>query len=196
MSDPDSLKPLLAALRDLLSWLEHARVPGLVIGGVAVSILGRPRVTRDIDAVVLLDQSRWDRFLDLGAQYGFVARRADAIEFARRARVLLVRHEPSSIDTDISFGALLFEEESIKRAVSVEVAGLSIPLPTPEDLIIMKAVAHRQRDLIDIESICDAHPKLDLKRVRHWVREFSTVLEMPEILDDLEKILARYSKHL
>ena len=67
-------------------------------------------------------------------------------------------------------------------------------MPAPEDLIIMKAVAHRQRDLIDIEAILDAHPKLNLKRIRKWVKEFSSVLEMPEILKDIEKMLKRKKK--
>jgi hypothetical protein len=35
----------------------------------------------------------------------------------------------------------------------------------------------------------DAHPKLNWRKIRRWVKEFSTVLEMPNILNDLEKIL-------
>jgi hypothetical protein len=104
---------------------------------------------------------------------------------------LLVSHKSTGIDVDISLAALPFEKESIARAKWMDVGGLSLPLPTPEDLIIMKAVAHRPRDLADIESVLDAHPKLDLRRVRRWVREFSTALEMPDILKDLEAILGR-----
>ncbi|MBI5044130.1 MAG: hypothetical protein HZC10_09965 [Nitrospirae bacterium] len=48
--------------------------------------------------------------------------------------------------------------------------------------------------MIDIEAIRDAHPKLNLRRIRKWVKEFSAVLEMPEILKDLEKILKRQKK--
>ena len=44
------LVPLLAALRDWGAWLESERVEGIVIGGVAVSLLTRPRFTRDVDA--------------------------------------------------------------------------------------------------------------------------------------------------
>lgn len=68
MSKTESLAPLLAALRDLVAWLQAERVPGVVIGGVAASLLGRPRVTRDVDAVVLLDDARWEGFLAAGAQ--------------------------------------------------------------------------------------------------------------------------------
>lgn len=191
----ESLAPLLAALRDLVAWLQAEYVPGVVIGGVAASLLGRPRVTRDVDAVVLLDEGRWSKFLATGARFGFTPRLSDTLAFAQKARVLLVRHEPSGIDVDVAFGALPFEEEAIARAIWIDLGGdVRLPLPAPEDLIIMKAVAHRPRDLADIESVLDVHPKLDLRRVRRWVREFSAALEMPDILNDLETILTQRRK--
>jgi len=190
----EALAPLLAALRDLVAWLQATHVPGAIIGGVAASLLGRPRATRDIDAVVLLDEKGWRPFLGTGTQLGFVPRLSDPLGFAHTARVLLVRHESSGIDIDIAFGALPFEEEAITRAVWRDIGGIRLPLPVPEDLIIMKAVAHRPRDMADIESILDAHLKLDRRRVRRWVREFSTALDTPEILQDLNALLARRRK--
>lgn len=188
MSSSDPLAPLLATLSDLTRWLDTAAAPAAVIGGVAASFLGRPRATRDVDALVMLDQNQWARFLEAGEGFGFHSRIADALVFAATARVLLVRHEPSGIDADITFGALTFEQEVVKRATRVEISGISVPLATPEDLIVMKAVAHRPRDIGDIESILDVHPKLDRERIRRWVREFSTVLQSPQLLDDLEGI--------
>jgi len=35
------------------------------------------------------------------------------------------------------------------------------------------------------------NPDLDLARIRHLLREFSSVLEMPEIYDDFDKLLRR-----
>ncbi len=191
MSNIDPLAPLLAALGDLVTWLQAAQVPGVIIGGVAASLLGRPRVTRDIDALVLLDEADWARFLATGEQFGFEPRRPDALDFAQQARVLLVQHARSGIDVDIVFGALPFEEEAVANAVWVDVVGIRLPLATPEDLIIMKAVAHRPRDLGDIEAVLDAHPRLDRQRVRRWVREFSMALGMPDVLSDLEKVLKK-----
>lgn len=194
MSETEPLVPLLAVLRDLVTWLQARHVPGVVIGGVAASLMGRPRVTRDVDAMVLLDEEVWGEFLAAGARFGFVPRRSDTLIFAEETRVLLVHHEPSGVDVDVLFGALSFEKEAVTRAVWVEVGDVRLPLPIPEDLVIMKTVAHRPRDLADIESILDAHPRLNLRRVRRWVQEFSTALEMPEILDGLETILSQRRK--
>ena len=194
MSETGFIFPLLEALRDLVKWLQTERVRGVVIGGVAASLRGRPRVTRDVDAMVVLDREAWEKFLAAGARFGFVPRRSDALAFANETRVLLIHHKTSGIDVDISFVSLAFEEEVIDRSVWIDIGDVHLPLPTSEDLIILKAVAHRPRDLADIESVLDVHPKLNLRRVRRWVREFSTALEMPEILDDLETILARRRK--
>lgn len=46
-SEPEFLASLQTALGDLLSWWEAERVDALVIGGVAATLLGRPRLTRD-----------------------------------------------------------------------------------------------------------------------------------------------------
>ena len=194
MSKKELLSPLLEALRDLVRWLESEHVPGVVVGGVAASILGRPRMTRDIDALVLLEEEYWDKFLVDGAKFGFTPRLTDCLNFAKKSRVLLIRHKPSGIDVDITFGALAFEKDAIARAVWFDMEKIRLPLPTPDDLIVMKAIAHRPRDLADIESILDAHPKLNLRRVRRWVKEFSRAIEMPEIINDLETILERKRK--
>jgi hypothetical protein len=181
-------------LRALLDWWQACGVKGVIIGGVAASLLGRPRVTRDVDALVLLGEERWHDFLARGALLGFGPRLVDAVAFAQRSRVLLLCHQPSGIDVDLSFGSIPFEEELLERAVSVDVAGFTLPLPTPEDLIILKAVAHRPRDLVDIESVLDANPRLNRRRIRRWVREFTTALDMPELTEDLERLLSQRRK--
>ena len=191
MPETMELAPLLTALRDLVAWLKAGKVPGVVIGGLAASILGRPRLTRDVDVLVLLDEGLWAEFLAGGLRYDFSPRHDNTLAFAQETRVLLMRHRESGIDVDIVFGSLPFEKEAVARAIWVELGDVEVPLPLHEDLIIMKAVAHRPQDLADIEAILAAHPKLNLRRVRRWVREFAAALSMPEILNDLEALLSR-----
>ena len=183
--------PFENVLLNLLAWFQKCSVPGIIIGGVALSLLGRPRVTKDIDALLFLDASNWDSFLKMGSKFGFAPRIKDVLDFAQKKRVLLMKHLPSDVPIDISFGALPFEEESVQRALKLKVKSFSLPFLTPEDFIIMKAVAHRTRDLADIETVLDAYPKLDFKRIRKWVKEFAEALEMPEIYDDLNKLIKK-----
>ena len=191
MREADPLAPLLAAIRDLMAWLQARQVRGVIIGGVAASLLGRPRLTNDVDVLVMLDRTEWAGFLAGAAAFHFTARVEDPMGFAHRTRVLPVHHRPSAIDVDVVLGALPFEEEALARARTVSAGGVSFPVPTAEDLVVMKMVAHRPQDLIDVESVLDASHRLDFRRVRRWLREFSAAMEMPELVDDLEATLAR-----
>ncbi len=171
-----------------MRWFSAAGLRGAIIGGVAASLLGKPRLTKDID-VVIMDADPED-LLDSAADFGFVPRIPDAMEFARTTRMLLLRYTEGNIDVDLSLGALPFENEVIERSSLIDVgAGLRIRIASPEDIVVMKAVAGRGRDVMDIENILGANPNLDIERVRRWVREFASVLDMPEIHDDLEKLL-------
>lgn len=189
--EPDPLAPLLAALRDAMAWLQAHHVRGLVIGGVAASLLGRPRLTRDVDVLVILDQARWPVLLESAAAFRFVPRPDDPVAFARQTHVLPLRHQPSAIDVDVILGSLPFEHEALRRAQTISVGGVSFPVATPEDLVVMKMVAHRPQDLVDIDAVLDAQPGIDLRRVRRIVREFAEAMESPTLLEDLEAILAR-----
>ena len=181
----------VAPLPDLMQWWRSQKTRGVIIGGLAVALLGRPRVTRDVDALILLPKKQWSTFLDAGSGFGFVPRLPGTLAFAHRARVMLVRHKSTGIDVDISLGELPFEEETVARRKNVRVGGTTVPVPTPEDLIIMKAIAHRERDAFDIDGLLAAHPKLNFTRIRRWVRTFAAALDEPGIFDDLERQITR-----
>lgn len=62
--------------------------------------LGRPRVTRDIDAVFWIEDDEVARLMEAGAEFGYLPRLPDALEFALVNRVLLMRHQASAIEAD------------------------------------------------------------------------------------------------
>ncbi len=181
----------LAAIRDMLRWFKSAKISGVVIGGVAISMQAQPRYTRDLDALVVADQSRWPAFVASAAKFGFSGRIPHILDFARTSRMLLVQHDASGIPLDISLGALDFEVEVIRRAVFFKLGRLQVPVAGPEDLIIMKAVAGRPQDLADIDNILAAHPRLDVARIRQMLGEFAAILERPEIVESFESLWAR-----
>ena len=181
----------LRVLEDLTGWLDGAGVPAMVVGGVAASILGRPRATRDIDSLVILSEDRWSAVLTQALDHGIVARIEQPLDFARRTRVLLLRHTDSGIDIDVILGRLPYEEEAIGRGEFHDLAGVRVKLPQVEDLMIMKAIAQRPQDLRDIEGLLDAHPDADVDRVRRWVREFAAAMTMPGVLQAFEQLLAQ-----
>jgi predicted nucleotidyltransferase len=186
---PESIGSLLAPLQALQYLLSQFHDQGVIIGGVAVSLLGTPRYTVDLDAVFLLSLDDIPRLLAEAAKLEIEPRISDPISFARKSRVLLLRHTPSGIDIDLSLGILPFEYEMVMRSKMVDLGTIQIRLPTPEDLIIMKAIAHRPKDLADIQAIASSHPRIDKERIRFWVEQFSEAIELPELWSDISKLL-------
>jgi hypothetical protein len=177
---------LLKPLADLRSWLDAVHAQAVVVGG-----LGRPRFTQDIDALAILAEGEWEAAVRVAGAHGIVPRIDDPVAFARRSRVLLLRHRDSAIDIDLILGGLPFEEKAVENGRTHSIGGIEIRLPRVEDLLIMKAVAHRPRDLQDIESLLDAHPGVDLAPVRQWVSDFAAATSMADLLEDFDKIIAR-----
>jgi hypothetical protein len=166
---------LRAAVADLVSWLDAAHIPAMIIGGVAASLLGRPRLTQDVDALAILPEKDWQGAIEEASRFGVVPRIQDALEFARQSRVLLMRHAASGIDLDITFGGLPFEQLAVENSQIHDLDGIRVKLPRVEDLLVMKAVARRPKDLEDIRGLLAAHPKVDVTAARRWVREFSSM---------------------
>ncbi len=54
MSSSEVLQPLLAPIAAIQRVIEHLNNQGVIIGGVAASLLGQPRLTADADALFLL----------------------------------------------------------------------------------------------------------------------------------------------
>jgi len=190
----DKIKPLLSGLEALVNFLSDSNVKNVIIGGIAASLLGRPRFTADIDGLILLPEENLTDFLKEAKNYGLSPRTSNVLEFAKNNRVILLKHRASGINIDLSLGLLPFEIEAIKRSRTYKTGGLRFSLPTPEDLIIMKAVAHRPIDLEDIRSILEVRPKLDFQRIIRCVKEFARILEMPELFNDLRNLLPKSAK--
>lgn len=184
-----SLEPFRATIESLNRLFQKFDQRGVLIGGVAVGLIGKPRYTADVNAVMMLSIQDVPRFLELARAENIIPRIQNVEEFARKSRVLLLKHYPTETEVDISMGLLPFEKEMVERGDIKSFANLSARLPTPEDLIIMKAIAHRPKDLEDIRTLVDTYPALDHRRIKFWVKDFAELMEMPELWGRIEKLL-------
>jgi hypothetical protein len=191
MTFPESLQTFVEPLAALQHLLDRFHEQGVIIGGIATGFLGKPRFTVDLDAMVLASTRDIPHILEMAKEEGIEPRTDKVMEFAKKSRVLLLRHATSGASIDISLGVLPFEEEVIARSRVYDAGILSVRLPTPEDLIIMKAVAHRPQDLIDIQTVIDSHPDLDVDRIKHWVKSFADILETPSLWTDIENLFKK-----
>jgi hypothetical protein len=141
-----------------------------------------------------LSEARWPDLVEASRRAEIVPRIEDALEFAKRSRVLLFRHVPSQIDIDVILGGLPFERSAVAAAQAHSLGGLVIRLPRVEDLMIMKAVAQRPQDLLDLEGLIATHPEADLAMVRRWISEFSMAATMPSLLEEFDRLEGRVGR--
>jgi hypothetical protein len=171
---------------ELHGFLAELGISYAIIGGLSVGQWGEPRFTLDVDVTVMLPPEDPVPLLQELAAH-FSSRIPDAVAFARRHRILLVRAS-NGIALNISLGLPGYEEEVISRAVDWELEpGKRVRLCAAEDLIIHKAVAGRPQDLRDIEGIIFRQgPALDVATVRRWLQAFSEMLGQPELPERFE----------
>ncbi len=162
-------------------------IPYAIIGGIAVQYWGEPRFTRDVDITILVALGEEEMTLRKILAV-FSQRIPDALEFSLKHRVCLVQSE-NGCEIDISLGIPGYEEEVVKRAVESDLGnGNIVQICSAEDLIIHKAIAGRPQDLADINGVITRQGNtLDADYVRHWLRQFSLLLEMDEIIERFEE---------
>ena len=182
---------IFEAAAELAAFLDEQGVSYAVLGGLAVQHWGEPRVTQDVDIVVVVPSEREEGFLKVAVQ-SFRPRLPDAVAFARRHRVLLL-FSSEGTPFDISLGIPGYEEEVMRRAVSVSFPGIrSLRLVSAEDLIIHKCVAGRARDVEDVERILfRQHLALDVRYIRKWLRTFDPMVEGHDVRAVFENALKR-----
>ena len=171
---------------ELHVFLIQRDVPYVIIGGLAVRQWGEPRFTQDVDVTAVFPLDDPVSLLQELAAH-FSPRLPDAVDFARRHRVLLVRAS-NGVPLDISLGLPGYEEEVMARAVDWELEpGKVVCLCSAEDLVIHKAVAGRPQDLRDIEGIIYRQgTALDVTIIRRWLGAFAEVLTQPDLSERFE----------
>ena len=86
-------------------------------------------------------------------------------------------------------GILPFEIAAIERRQSKCLMGIEMVLPTPEDLIIFKAIAQRPQDIEDIRAIVNRYQDLDKEFILIHIKEFSEILDRDDIYENLRKVI-------
>jgi hypothetical protein len=178
----------LAAAADLAALLE-AHGGGAIIGGLAVGLLANPRATKDVDGLVMFLSDEFAALLESAVRSGFNPAFPDMERFARQSRLLVLIHQSTGTRVDLMLGSTPFEAELIDRASDFRHLGFGLRLPTPEDLIIMKGIAHREQDMADIRAIAEVHPDLDRGRVEFWLAQYADLLDSPDLWDDVDLLL-------
>jgi len=133
------------------------------------------RLTEDVDVSVALAPDEAGAFLTYLPSVGFEILVDDPGTFLRETFVLPVLDTVSKIRIDLVFTSSEYERGAIARARKVIIDGETISYITPDDLVVVKIIAGRPRDIDDVRSVIDRQ-KLDLAHIRKWLKLFDDEL--------------------
>jgi hypothetical protein len=124
-----------SVLREVHAALESECIDYALIGGIASSVWGRPRTTKDID--LLVRPADGARVLDCLEPRGFEVDRLDDKWIYKAFK--------RDIQVDVIFAAKVgqyLDDEFLARCRMGTFLGCQVRLASPEDLVIIKAIAH------------------------------------------------------
>jgi hypothetical protein len=188
----DDLRPPLGVvLGKVAAACDRAGVRYAIIGGVAANAYGLGRVTRDADFVVELAPG-------------------DPAPAGRLARELLhegFRFSPEMFEARLARGASLFflhlglvradllfarpDRPALEHRRVIEYEGRRLWFASPEDVVALKLVAGRPRDLEDARGILAVkRDRLDRARLRATAADLARKTGRAALCADLERLIA------
>jgi predicted nucleotidyltransferase len=165
------------ALAHAAAELERRERRFALVGGLAVSIRGEVRFTRDVElAIAVSNDAETERLVRDLASAGYVV--VALVEHDERKRLATVRlRSPSAIVVDLLAASSGIEEEVVERATPVAIEGVgAIPVARAEELLAMKILSmtdSRPQDRIDAVNLLAVNPTLDLGSVRDLLRRIA-----------------------
>ncbi|HSF18729.1 MAG TPA: hypothetical protein VLK65_24610 [Vicinamibacteria bacterium] len=149
-----------------LKALEKAKIPHAVIGATALGVRGLPRMTRDLDVVVLTE----DAYAALDALVGAGFRSAAPIRRSEEPEPMYVLESKGGIDVDLLVAAGEPESTVVAEASEASVFGTSAPVATLEHLLLMYFYSNEPRHLGDFARVV-TESEVNLEEVTGYLSE-------------------------
>ncbi len=187
--------PVTELLADLDQCLRGLGLRWYLFGAQAAILHGAARLTADVDATVDARGVESAVLLAALSDCGFTARSDDPLEFAERTRVLPLVHDPTGFPCDLVLAGPGLEPIFLDRLVVIRVDDLDVPVASAEDILVMKVLAGRPKDLEDAASVIAANgDRLDLSQVQSTLREIERALDRNDLIAVLDQIVERVRK--
>ncbi len=176
----------LAVLSDVVRRLESAGFDYMLTGSVAMNYYAEPRMTRDIDIVIALDDTDSGKVIELFKDSYYLS--ADAVLDAVRERKMFnLVHYESVVKVD-----LIVRKESEYRRLEfdrrqlIQVGKLATWIVSKEDLILSKLSwaqdSQSEIQLNDVKNLLTTKPDLDY--LRNWSTQLGLDMMLQESLNE------------
>ena len=165
-------------LQTVVKFLSAQKIKYVILGGIAASIYGEPRLTADIDISIILDKDKISEFLIQAKRYNIHPSLPNIKKIARKTGILPMhlRKRGTIGRLDIIIAENILEYTAIKRGRLRKINSIKARIISPEDLIIHKITSSRPRDLEDLRGILIRQKgKLDIRYIQEWLKKIDKV---------------------
>lgn len=174
--------------KKIVLFLNKEKIDYFIIGGIASGILGTPRFTADVDIDIFLKKNEVSKFLNKAEDAGFEINKKECLTRILNTGTFQIKYSEYHIDFLIA--SIELEELTFKRKQKILLYGIEANFPTPEDLILLKIISGRGKDIIDTESIIIRNKnKLDKKYLEKWAMKLSDEAQDMRIYNELTRLL-------
>jgi len=185
------MSDLVRTIHEFADLFDRLGMPYAIMGGWAVRVYALPRPTYDIDFTIAAPSERlqelYSEVSGLGCTVpdqflgGWIDRVADMPLVKFRLYV-----EGHGLDIDVFLAESPYQEEVLRRRRLHELRGRPVQFVSPEDLVLLKLIAARSRDLGDIEDVMLARPDIDEAYMRRWAGPLGVEEKLEEVLASRE----------
>jgi predicted nucleotidyltransferase len=163
-------------LVNLAKQFDRNSIPYMVIGGQAVLVYGEPRLTRDIDITLGVDNSEYEKIFSICSIIGLKSAVENVSQFVQKSNVLPLYDDTTHIRVDLIFSYMPYERQAMKRVKRILINEYEVKYASMEDVIIHKIFAGRSRDIEDVKSILNKNSQYDRMYIVDWLKSFSQSL--------------------
>ncbi|HXI24907.1 MAG TPA: nucleotidyltransferase [Pyrinomonadaceae bacterium] len=193
LSDPTTV--LIEASRAL----ERAGLQSAAFGGLALAMYGQPRETKDADLAVTDIElaSAESAFRDAALN---VLRAFDRVTFGGLfvSRLTLIGGIAGSLNTVdlVEPRSSRYASEVLVRALDTSLRNQPLRVVSPEDFVILKVLATRDRDLEDARTILSAlAAQLDFELIEHELQRLAGEISDYDFLSRWHKVRSTSPKN-
>ncbi|UJS17515.1 MAG: hypothetical protein L3J17_00245 [Candidatus Jettenia sp.] len=177
----------LDVLRIVVKRLESAGIPYMITGSIAANFYTTPRMTRDIDIVMEVEEKDTEILFSLFFHDFYVNK--DSIKNAIRTKQIFnIIHNEGIVKVDFIIRKdSNYRKIEFKRRRSMVFEGLNIHITSPEDLILSKLFWAKESlsemQIRDVRNLLKTVHNLDINYIEKWVRE----LGLEEVYNEVKK---------
>lgn len=171
----ESTGDLKKLLKEVCTKLREKKLQFCLAGGWAVSIIGTARTTIDIDILIILNDDMKKQVISI-LEDSFILIQSHEKEMKFRTlsiwrNIVSIQKKGDLFIIDFLMADTDYLKSIVERKIEIDYEGITIPVITVEDLLILKLSSFRKQDQVDIENLLHSSSPIDWKYLENTIKK-------------------------